>query len=391
MMNKENIIPIKSIGFALSPDNSPSFLLDWELTLKCNLDCSYCSTDIELGGHNNSTKHPPLKECLKSIDFMYEYVDLYMQHKKLSQRKVILNVYGGESLFHPHIIEILQACRDRYEQYAERWELTITTTTNAVINKNIWVKVIPLIDEFTVSYHAEHLSKQSTLFFDNLTKLKKSDKRVKVVVMMHADPELWKKSIKAIEFCKSNSIRYMAKPYDNIDLSYSNEQYEYIKNYWITNTNTKNLEESKHRYKSIGNKASVISVQEGRSCCGGRKLALNNSLQSSVTFVSKQGFRDWYCSVNWFFLYVQQVTGKVYTNKDCRTSLNSKVEPLGYLENTSEMINQLKENMKNKNLPVINCVKSICACGYCAPKAKDLKDFQDLINRNVITDVIKYE
>jgi hypothetical protein len=30
-------------------------------------------------------------------------------------------------------------------------------------------------------------------------------------------------------------------------------------------------------------------------------------------------------------------------------------------------------------------------CGYCAPKAENLDDFKDLINRNVITDVIKYE
>ena len=280
-MNK--IIPINSIGFALSPDNIPSFLLDWEVTKKCNLDCSYCLTDIETGGHDNSTKHPPIKECLNTIEFMYEYVDLYMEHKKQSQRKVILNVYGGESLFHPDIVEILHACRDKYKPYADKWELTVTTTTNAVINKKIWSNIIPLIDEFTVSYHAEQLSKQAKLFFVNLLRLKELNKRVKVVVMMHADPELWKNSIMAIEFCQTNNIRYLPKPYDNYDLSYSNEQYDYIKNYWIINTNTKNLVESKQRLESIGNKNRVISLNEGRACCGGRKLSLNNSLSSGIT------------------------------------------------------------------------------------------------------------
>jgi MoaA/NifB/PqqE/SkfB family radical SAM enzyme len=388
-MNKEKIIPIKSIGLALAPDNIPSFLLDWEVTKKCNLDCSYCSTDIETGGHNNSSKHPPLEECLRSIDFMYEYVNLYMEHKKPSQRKVILNVYGGESLFHPDIVEILQACRDKYKPYADFWELTVTTTTNAVINVNIWEKIVPLIDEFTVSYHAENLPKQEKLFFSNLLSLKKLNKRVKVVVMMHS--ELWENSIRAIEFCKSNSIRYLAKPYDNNNLSYSNKQYDYIKNYWISNTNTKNIEESKQRLKFIGNKDTVISFNEGRACCGGRKLALNNSLSSSVTFVSQQGFKGWHCSVNWFFLFVQQLTGKVYTNKDCRTSLNSKVEPLGDIKNYPQMIDQLKDYLDNKNIPVIQCVKSTCMCGYCAPKAENIEDFKDLITRNVITDVIKYE
>ena len=68
---------IDSIAFALDPANVPSFLLDWEVTKLCNLDCSYCSTGLE-GGQDNNTKHPPLEECLRTIDFMYEYVDLYM-------------------------------------------------------------------------------------------------------------------------------------------------------------------------------------------------------------------------------------------------------------------------------------------------------------------------
>ena len=80
---------IKSIGFALDPTNIPSFLLDWELTKLCNLDCSYCATGLE-GGHDNSTAHPPIDECLRSIDFMYEYVDQYMKCKKESHLISIL-------------------------------------------------------------------------------------------------------------------------------------------------------------------------------------------------------------------------------------------------------------------------------------------------------------
>ena len=44
---------VKSIGFALDPNNVPSFLLDWEVTKLCNLDCSYCGIGID-GGHDNS-------------------------------------------------------------------------------------------------------------------------------------------------------------------------------------------------------------------------------------------------------------------------------------------------------------------------------------------------
>ena len=386
-MNKEKIIQIKSIGLALSPDNTPAFLLDWEVTKRCNLDCSYCDTDPEWGGHVNSSPQPTLEDCLHTIDFMYEYVDCYMAHKKHTQRKVILNVYGGESLFHPNIIEILIACREKYKKYSDRWELTITTTTNAIIIKKIWEKIVPLIDEFSVSYHAENLPKQEKLFFDNLLYLKNANKRVKCIIVLHNLLDKWYKSVDAIKFCKENDIRYIAKPLDNSDMSYTSDQFEFMKNLWSENTNKENIEEFNKPVK----KSNVISINEGRACCGGRKLALNNSLKSSITFVPKQGFKDWYCSVNWFFLFVQQVTGNVYTNKDCRTSLNSKVEALGNLKNSDEMLINLKTYLDNQNLPIIKCVKSICRCGYCAPKAENLEDFKELISRNVITDVIKYE
>ena len=391
-MDKEKIIPIKSIGLALDPSNSPSFLLDWEVTKKCNLDCSYCPTDIETGGHNNSTKHPLLEECLRSIDFMYEYVDLYMSQKKPTQRKVILNLYGGESLFHPNIIEIIQSCREKYIPFKDRWELTIICTTNGVISKKIWNRVIDLIDNFTVSYHAENLPKQEKLFFENISTLNKK-KSFKCVVMMHSTPGRWEKSLNCIEFCKTNNIKYIAKPFDEPDgdRTYTVEQFGFMKEQWIKGTNTKNLEQSQTNLNSVGKKEKIISIREGRSCCGGRKLALNNDLKSSVTFVPRQGFKNWYCSVNWFFLYVQQVTGKIWTNKDCRTSIDSKLEPLGSLADSDKIIETLRGHINNKTMPVIKCVKQICMCGYCAPKAENLDDFKDLISRNVITDVIKYE
>jgi uncharacterized radical SAM superfamily Fe-S cluster-containing enzyme len=125
----------KSLEPAVDPSNRITFLLDWELTLKCNLDCSYCETGIH-GGHDNSIAHPPLHECLETIDFMYKYVDLYMSQKPKGIKYVILNMYGGESLYHPDIVEILAACRDRYlKLYQDKWHLTVTTTTNAIISK----------------------------------------------------------------------------------------------------------------------------------------------------------------------------------------------------------------------------------------------------------------
>ena len=370
---------INSIAFALDPTNVPAFLLDWEVTKLCNLDCTYCTTGVIWGSHDNTTKHPPVAECLKSIDFMYEYVDLYMSHKKLSQRKVNLNVYGGESLFHPDIVEILEACRSKYEHYRDRWYLTLGCTTNGIVGKNLWAKVVPLIDEITMSYHSENLPKQKQQFKDNVLYLKQHHNKFKVIIMMHNNEELFNDSLDIVEFCNEHDIRYLVKPVDRPEPNwkYTGEQFNKLKTFWMVPT-TNSID-------------SVSAINEGRACCGGRKLSINGDLKSSVKFVPRQGFQGWSCSVNWFFLFVQQLTGDVYTNKDCRMSTTGRVEPLGNINDTSSIIDTLREQLATKSMPIIHCIKDICRCGFCAPKAETEKEFMDLITRNVPVDVFQKE
>jgi MoaA/NifB/PqqE/SkfB family radical SAM enzyme len=362
---------IKSIAFALDPNNVPTFLLDWEVTKLCNLDCSYCG----ITGHDNTTKHPPMAECLTAINFMYEYVDLYMQHKKPSQRKVVLNVYGGESLFHPNIVEILNAVRDKYAVYQDRWNLAVTCTTNAVIGKTQWAKIVPLIDEFTVSYHTENLPKQKQQYLDNILYLKEQGKRFKCIIMMHNNPVLFADAESVIEFCKANGLRYLSKPLDNSEpeWAYTAEQFAKVNN-------------KEQIIQFVDRKVNSIDV--GRSCCGGRLLSLNNNLKSRETFVERQGFKGWSCGVNWFFLYIQQLDGAVYTNKDCKTSTSGRVEPLGYLSDSEAIIQTLKSQLDN-NMPIIKCVKPICRWGGWAPKAKIELEFLELIKRNVPIDMFQ--
>lgn len=379
---------INSISFALDPSNVPSFLLDWEVTKLCNLDCSYCETGLD-GGHDNTTKHPPLNECLDSIDFMYEYVDLYMNHKKVSQRKVVLNIYGGESLFHPDIVTILEECRKRYQPYKEKWFLTITCTTNGVVGENQWKKIVPLIDEFTLSYHTENLPKQKQQYIDNTLYLKEQNKRFKCVILMHTKESLFKDAESIIQFCKDNSIRYVAKPLDNIgtEWQYTSEQFSKLKTFWINLIPEPKKNEYNNLIADVGTADSVTSIDEGRLCCGGRKLSLNGDLKSCVSFVPKQGFEGWYCSVNWFFLFVRQFDKNVFTNKDCKMSTSGIMEPLGNLNDRKNIIDTLKYQLKNNAMPIIQCKKKSCYCGFCAPKAESKTSFLELIKRNVINDV----
>lgn len=357
---------ICSVGFALDPTNTPSFLLDWEVTKRCNLDCSYCGPTE----HDNTTEHPPVAECLQSIDFMFEYVDQYMQHIRPTQRKVVLNVYGGESLFHPDIVEILEQVRVRYQPYSSRWYLTVSCTTNGVVGSNQFARIIPLVDYFSMSYHAEGLPKQQQMYFDNLLALKQASKPTKAIIMMHNTQ--WDSSQRAIAFCKEHDINYLAKVVDTPvgkEFKYTESQVEYMKVFWMTKSEVS---------------ADKNILEQGRACCGGRRLSVNGDLKSKVTFVNRQGFRGWSCSVNWYFLFVEQLTKRIYTNKDCKTSTTGRVEPLGTLDNYQEIIKTVKHQFENNQMPVINCVKDICACGFCAPKAESIDDFLSLMNRHVV-------
>jgi hypothetical protein len=350
------------------------------------LDCSYCGVGID-GGHDNSTSHPPLEDCLKTINFMYEYVDLYMQRKKPSQRKVILNIYGGESVFHPHIVEILRASKEKYQVYKDCWHLTITCTTNGIVGKNQWKKIVDLVDEFTVSYHPEILSKQRQQYLDNVLYLRKQNKKFKCVIMMHNDPAYFKESEKIVDFCKTHGMHYVKKPLDNKEEKwvYTAEQFDNLKTFWMNVVPQSKQSDYLNNLDSIQVKDNkVLSIENGRPCCGGRKLSLNNDLRSSVSFVYKQGFKDWYCSVNWFFLFVRQLDGAVYTNKDCKTSTTGQVEPLGNLNNHQTILDTLKMQLDSPNPPIIQCVKDICMCGFCAPKAQDLNDYKKLLSRNLL-------
>jgi sulfatase maturation enzyme AslB (radical SAM superfamily) len=386
---------INSIGFALDPANVPSFLLDWELTKLCNLDCSYCPDGEEQGdfaGHDNTKDHPSLAECLDTIDFMYEYVDQYMRYKKPNQRKVILNVYGGESLFHPDIVEILEACRTKHtNRYKDSWYLTITCTTNAIVGENHWEKIHPLVDEFTLSYHSEALPKQKELFKNNCLRLTEVNKKYRAVVVMHNQEPYWSDCLDILEFFKAHNIRYQPRALDNHEpeWNYTPDMFNKFKTFWIDQVSDRQKVNYKKELDKVFDDTTNESITKGRACCGGRSLSINGDLRSCVNFVPKQGFRDWSCSVNWFFLFIQQSTGNVYTNKDCRTSTTGRVEPLGNLGNSKLIVDTLKQQLDTNTMPVIQCVKDICVCGFCAPKAESMVDFKNLIFRNVTQDVFE--
>ena len=368
-----------SLEPAIDPSNRISFLLDWEITMKCNLDCSYCISGL-YGGHDNSTKHPPLDKCLQALDFMFEYADLYMSTKPKGIRYVILNVYGGESLHHPNIVEILGQIRQKYQPYVDRWHLTVTTTTNAIVSDKKLHQIIPFIDEFTVSYHTESTVKQKQQFKDNLLSIAKSGRRQKCIVLMHQESDLFADAQDMISWLNENNIKLLPRQLDgdagvvaNKKRIYSQSQVIWFKELY----QKKSFGESE---QTLDNFKTAHLTDIGRACCGGRQICADQNYKQRHFYVDNK-FPDWYCSVNHFFLYVKQVNGEIYVNKDCKMNFDGTVGPIGNLNNTKEILSNLKEQLDTNTMPVIQCKKYNCFCGLCAPKAKDLKIYNKIMEK----------
>jgi MoaA/NifB/PqqE/SkfB family radical SAM enzyme len=359
---------------ALDPKNKISFLLDWELTLRCNLDCTYCMPS----SHDNSTQHPELEKCLAALDFMFEYVDIYMKNKAPWSRSVVMNVYGGESIFHPDISTIHKEIKQRHLKYKDNWNLLVQTTTNLVAGPKLIEKLTSMIDSWTVSYHTESSPKQKQQVRDNLLFLKSRNAFVKVIVLMN--PKRFDDALGMIEFCKEHNIDFLPRQLDDYKnlFPYSTEQIQWFENLYNTKTYNTNTDiELDQSEKNMSN--------AGRGCCGGRQVCLDQNYKERHFFI-QNNFKGWNCSVNWFFLFVKQIDGNIFVNKDCKMRFDGTVGPIGNLTDTQSIIDELKDKMNSNTMPVMNCAKEVCVCGICAPKSSNLSKFKTIMDKYLVSD-----
>lgn len=297
---------------------------------------------------------------------MYKYVDHVMQSRRPSLRTVVLNVYGGEALNHPQIVEILQAVKHKHQQYADRWTLRVTNTTNLILSPKKLEKILPLVDEFTVSYHTNNTPKQKTQFRENILQIKQQNVPVKCVVLMHSEPELFNDAQQQIAWCTQHNVTHLPRQLDRTvgttQFDYDQKQVHWFENlYQHRSYNVEKVELPK------GGNVNLSSA--GRACCGGRQLCENSDFKTRNFFVENK-FPDWFCSVDKFFLYVKQTNGEVYVNRDCKMNYHGEVGPIGNLNDSDQIL----RNQRIQTDP-IQCKKSSCLCGLCAPKAKDIDSF----------------
>lgn len=384
MSNYKSLEPIIT-----DPSRSPVFYVTWESTLKCNLDCSYCGKE----GHDNSLPHPSLADCKTTIDFLMPYLDLYMNKRKKDQRHVSMNIFGGESLIHPNVVDILDYCEQKYQPYKDKWSLDLNTITNAVIKEKIWNRIVDKINYWTISYHTESSPEQQSLVRKNILDLKNRNKRFHVSILMHT--KYWNNAIDMIEWCKENDIPYLPRQIDHswsaFQFYYNKDQAQWLRDFHAQGTTKTSCSESCSKKPSATEKIqffkkSVIKLvnmnNDGRQCCGGTPLHVDQDYTNTQTHVDNQ-FKGWSCGVNYFFVFIKQVTKEIFVNKDCQMNFDGEVGPIGTLDNYKEILEKLEKDLENNTLPVITCAKKRCLCGICAPKASTKEIFNNIIEKYI--------
>jgi hypothetical protein len=62
-------------------------------------------------------------------------------------------------------------------------------------------------------------------------------------------------------------------------------------------------------------------------------------------------------------------------------NFDGDVGAIGTLKNFENLIDYTRENLKNDTLPTIQCKKSSCLCGLCAPKSENLATLNTIMKK----------
>jgi organic radical activating enzyme len=324
-----------------------------------------------------------------------------MQYRK--EDRASISFTGGEPTVNPNFIPFVKYLKEAYEEkYKGRWQNALTLTTNGAMSQKMAQAVIDNLSHVTVSYHAESNQKLKDQVRDRILQFKKAEDsgnfRINVNVMFHA--QHFDECKDLCEFLEEHDVKYVprvigeeadSKP--SFAHKYSPEQLDYMKNYW--NNNTKKLNKEKEVSKVLsaaGEKKSEsdkLGMSIGRPCCGMRNMCLSNKTESITSqFVNKRDFKGWSCSVNWFFLHIEQQTDQVFHHQTCQAKFDGTRGAIGKLSQGDIILKDLKNKLENKKMTTIICPKQTCGCGLCAPKSMYSDRYKEVVTEHIDVGVL---
>lgn len=303
------------------------------------------------------------------LDQMYQYTDVILSHKKRPFKDVIMNIYGGESIYHPDIVRLIEKTTEMHQPYKDRWRLRRRITTNGTASQKIWESICEHIEGFTMSYHSTGPEKLKKLFKKNLKYLSDIKKEHDLIVCMYPEKDHWQDCLDFLRWAQASGIDARPKMLDGELGVYKKEHLEDLAEF----IDEKELSDWK---------SDQLAETQSRGCCGGRKMCINRNIKEYQFLVPRgsDGFEGWHCSANQFFLHGNNTYGTYYTNKDCRVRLDGNTGAIANIHTMPKYIEDLKQRNK---LPTLICAQKTCQCGTCAPKSvyeDNLKQILEIYN-----------
>lgn len=343
---------------AIKLTNPEPMMVTWDIGRRCNFDCTYC----ESTRHDTFSPPTSYNDLIDTFNFIKDYTEIY------KQPNANINFTGGEPTVNPMFWNLVEHINAN-----SNFQLGLTSN-------GTWPeKHIEFIKQnfvgVTLSYHAEaaEVSKKRTI--KNAELIHQNNIWLTVNVMMHTDH--WKECVDVHKHLTDIGINSIPTIIGDGNLGFTN----WFKDKDGSNRRTSHpysKEQQEWYFAEKGLPPSIVeTIASGhtlpRGCCGARSIQGScNGCWQNVEAVNTN-FKGWYCSVNQYFMHIDQHTKNVYHHQTCQARFNGK-GPIGNLSNTDGILNYAYENRDR----TIVCPNQRCGCGMCVPKAKSLSVFNSL-------------
>lgn len=390
----ENDIEYKDFT-AINLLDGDNLTVTWDVGRRCNYDCTYCPPHR----HDNFSPHASLETLKKTGQFVFDYAELLMKYKK--NKRLNLNFTGGEPTNNPNFLAFGEWLQQTWrEKYEDQFWMNLTITSNGAFGRKMADSVCENYGFMTISYHAEAHPSLKKQVIDNIYYFTEREFPIKINVMFHA--EYWDECVELCGRFERDGIGYVPRMIGEHEDSknsyahrYTDEQLKWMKDFWADKNaalNKKKTVTSMSTNEPIKEKEQKsekkFARQLGRPCCGSRIMEVcgSDGCWSKSTFLEFAQFRNWQCSVNWFFLHIEQQTDTVWHHQTCQARFDGTRGPIGSISDCDKIIDELRENLENKTMPIITCPLGPgkhCGCGMCTPKSIERETLMEILPEHI--------
>ena len=347
-------------------------VVTWDLGRRCNYDCSYCPPNR----HDKVSPYAELSKLKKTAKFVLDYCNTLVSYKKSNNKDhqlISISFTGGEPTVHPDFLKFVHFIGEERKKFTGEYA-GLSLTTNGQFSTIMAKNIVNNFDFATISYHAEALPTQKKKVLENIEFMHSKGFELKVNVMFHA--EYFDECVTVCDNLKKLNIKFIPRligehedSKDSDAHKYTPKQQEWINEYWGLKVKSK-----------TDKKAREI----GRPCCGDRTMEINGNKKTK--FLQHTKFSGWFCSVNWFFLHIDENTEEIYHHQTCQARFDETRGAIGKISETDLILSNLKNNLKNKTMPIIVCPlepDAHCGCGMCTPKSIDGYQFKKILSNHI--------